>query len=138
MLDYQGNAMEKGSIEEYVKNRCSDCLFNVFVMSQELGISESYLRENIHCFFKCCPCAFIETARLQIVIEDMADPNIDLYSIQQKCGYSCSKTFRRAVKKRLGKPPSYIRNQIQNAGDKQKEIDKWLNILWIFINLKDK
>jgi len=125
-------------LKDYVRKRCSDYNFNVSALSRELQVSESYLRESVHRICHCSPSCLIETLRIQRAIDYMSDTSLGLYSIMQKSGYSCSKTFRRAVTKRLGKPPSYIKNRIKESKDKRKETDKWMNILWAFKCPKSK
>jgi AraC-like DNA-binding protein len=95
-------------IEKIIKKNISNCHFSVERLAEELGISESYLRDKIFQIYCICPKNLIESIKLKQAIFLLNEGfNIQITAI--KLGYTNTRTFRRVFKKWLDITPSECR-----------------------------
>ena len=108
----------------------SDPNFCVERMADKLEISTSYLREIICLNFEICPQKLIESFRLQKSL-DLIEKDLKEYEIVIQIGYSNTRSFRRAFKKRFRILPSNYRKIIEYSKHNAHKIKKDLiNMLW--------
>ena len=127
--------MTPKAVENHIRKRYVDRLFDVACLARELKISESYLREVVNGFYKCSPHCLIETIRLEDAVQLLCDERMRIYSVCPKVGYANVKTFRTAFKKRIGMTPEKWRVMLKRSADVQSEIDRMIKDLWDFRNM---
>jgi len=123
-------------IENHIKERCFDKSFNVESLSEELQVSESYLREIININYHCSPHHLIETIRLEKAIRLLADYDMNIYSVCANVGYANLKTFRQAFKRRTGMSPKEFKGFIKQSNNVKGAIENTIECLWRFSSPK--
>lgn len=102
--------LSKEQIDRIIDLHFSNPSFSVASLAEMLGISGSYLRDEVHRLYHLSPFTIIENYRLEKATQ-MLLSDLDLYTICHASGYAHVRTFRDAVRKRLGKPPSELRGR---------------------------
>lgn len=127
--------MNPEKIENHIRKRYADKLFDVNCLAEELKISKSYLREIINMNYNCCPHHLIEMIRLERVIILLSNEQKYIYSVCSNVGYANFKTFRTAFKKCTKMTPTEFKNVIKKSINVQKEIEKMINYIWNSSNI---
>ena len=127
--------MSPQEVENHIRKRHADKLFDVNCLAEELKISESYLREKINMGYNCSLHHLIETIRLERAIILLCNKQKYIYSICLEVGYANLKTFREAFKKCMRMTPNEFKNIIRKSKDVQKEKEKLTQYLWNFSNI---
>jgi AraC-like DNA-binding protein len=121
--------MRPREIEHAIKQHYSDPQLDMRTLANALGVEKSYLREIVNRYFACGPRCLIETVRLEQAILHMGD-SVHLYELCAEIGYSTTKTFRRAFKKRTGLSPQDFRAQLSDSTTPQSDMDVMIDRLW--------
>lgn len=95
-------------IEKLLEKHHIDSNFCVEMMANKLGISVSYLRDVLEKNYEISPHQLIENYRLWKSLK-LLERDLKEYQIINRIGYSNTRTFRRAFKKRFGILPSIYR-----------------------------
>ena len=122
--------MSAEEIKRHLTKRFSDSSFDVHHLANELGLSESYLREVIGMHYGFCPRHLIETIRMEEAIRLLAGENTSLFQICAKVGFASAKSFSRAFKKRTGMQPGEFKKAIRESNNASTELAKMTALLW--------
>jgi AraC family transcriptional regulator len=93
----------KNDIDGIIQANYAKQSFNVEKLAETLGVSGAYLREFICFEYGICPHKLIENVRLEKSISYLYKEKV--YIVARKIGYSNTRSFRRAFKKKFGMCP---------------------------------
>jgi AraC-like DNA-binding protein len=123
----------KRTLEKIIENELCDPNLNVNRLADLLRISPQYLYELTLMHYDMNPHRFIETLRLEKVIQLLTVEHANMIILSKRTGYTNYQTFRRVVKKRLGMSPSKMRVHLQMKNEKRESKnlhEELISLLW--------
>lgn len=119
------------TIYQIIINEFSNPQLNVSYISEKMGISTSYIREQVYSYCSMSVQKLIETIRLENAIRLLSIDNSNiLEQVRVNSGYLYSKTFREAFKRRLNLTPQEYKNKLFEIKDHDDMKKKYIKILW--------
>jgi transcriptional regulator GlxA family with amidase domain len=110
--------MHPSIVTEVVYASIVDQQCNVNRVADLLGVSTRWLQVFFLEHYAMAPRQFIESVRLKRAIVFLASGMI-LSDVCTEVGYSCTKTFAHACRRRLGKTPAGLRRELSTVVDKE-------------------
>ncbi|MGH7497074.1 MAG: helix-turn-helix domain-containing protein [bacterium] len=118
------------AVLQMILENYSNPQFNANWLAEKMGKSTSFLREVVYTAYGMGIHELIETIRLEQAIK-LLSANGDLIDLARvKAGYTYSKTFRAAFKKRLKLTPLECKHMLVQAEDKQAQVEHFVKQLW--------
>lgn len=117
-------------IRECISRNILNPQLGVEFLADQCGISYSYLYELVSMAFDMSPRQLIEAIRLDLALENMVNSDSSIMQICKRVGYTNSKTFRRAFKKRFNMRPVDCRNHLRTLDHSGAELERLKALLW--------
>lgn len=118
------------TIDSEILENYSNPVFDVSSLSKKIDKSPSFLREVTYKNLGIGTQYLIETIRLKNAIKCLSNNNEPIDIICLKSGYSYSKTFRSAFKKRIKMTPLECKKLIHNSKDIDLVMKKIIETLY--------
>lgn len=106
-----------------IEQNYRDSNFNINKLMRMTSYSYSYLYELFEFNTGLSPHIYIENKRMELVIILITRNNMKLVEICKACGYSNSRTFREAFKRRFNITPVKFRGKIKDGNTVQDFMD---------------
>lgn len=92
-------------------------------LANKFNVGQTHFREIVHSNFIMSPQQLIETIRLEEGSK-LVSNGVKIYEVAIKVGYSHTKSFRRAFKRRFGFSPNQFKQKLKNIYYKDANMSK--------------
>ncbi len=102
-------------IKKTIDERLCDSMLSLDALSDECGVSPSYLSRYFKQRMDCTPMAYVENARMEIAKRYLVTTDLSLDEVLERSGYIDKSNFIRKFKKREGMTPMSYRKAMSET-----------------------